>query len=226
MFRSFLLFSILLIVHELGHFLMGYFWGWKLDKIVFYPYGGCTYFNTQVNVPLYQELLVLIMGPLFQIIFYFLLSSFFIYGQDLVFLKSYHYGILFFNLLPIYPLDGGRLMALFFAFFLPYRKSLSITFFLSYLILFGYFFFAFVPLNLSLFFMGMLLLSKLFIEQRKSTFYYHRFLMERYLNPFFYKRHKTISKIDDMYRGRLHLFKKNATYYTEKTFLKQYFNRK
>ncbi|MDE5587024.1 MAG: site-2 protease family protein, partial [Bacilli bacterium] len=68
-FRKMILFTSLILVHELGHYLTAYFFHWKVDKIVLYPYGGCSYFEVDVNCSSLQEFFVLIMGPIFQLIF-------------------------------------------------------------------------------------------------------------------------------------------------------------
>ena len=75
-FRSIIIFSIIILVHELGHFLTAYLLGWKCIRIDLYPYGGCSKFNVDINIPLWEELLVLVMGPLIQLIFVYIISKF------------------------------------------------------------------------------------------------------------------------------------------------------
>ena len=100
--------STLIIIHELGHFLTAKLMKVEVDKIYIYPLGGITKFNLELNSPQIVELIILIFGPIFQIIAYLLLSNILIDYKELI--KMYHYQILFFNLLPIYPLDGGKLL--------------------------------------------------------------------------------------------------------------------
>jgi len=132
-FKRFYIFTILIFIHELGHFIAGVSFKWKVDKICIYPYGGCTKFDTLVNVSYLEEFIVLIMGPVFQIIFYLLIKNYISYN-DYVILKNYNYAILFFNLLPIYPLDGGRLFNMLFSLVFPYKKSLYLSIYLSMII--------------------------------------------------------------------------------------------
>ena len=224
MFRSFILFASLLVMHELGHFLTGHFLGWNLDKIYFYPYGGVSKFNHKMNVPLWEEFLVLVMGPLSQVFFYSLLSYILVRDQDLLLLKNYHYGILFFNLMPIYPLDGGKLFSLFLAKVFPYKKSLIYTFRISVVVFVIFFLFTLFPLNMSLCMMSFLLLSKLIEEMKRGPFYYHKFLMERYLEDFSFKKRKIIRDKEEMFRDYKHLFKKGNRYWTEREYLRRQYD--
>ncbi|MEG2311502.1 MAG: M50 family metallopeptidase, partial [Bacilli bacterium] len=110
LFKPFLIITILIVIHELGHLLMALYYGWKIDKIIIFPFGGVTKFNEKINKPIREEFLILIMGPIIQIIFYFLCDYFFGYNAML---EKYHYTLLIFNLLPIFPLDGSKLVHLF-----------------------------------------------------------------------------------------------------------------
>ena len=103
-FNYFIPYFSLLLIHELGHAITGIILGYKLDKIVFYPLGGITIFNLPINIPIKKELLILIMGPIMQIFGYVFLIK--IYPS----VSIYHYTLLLFNLLPIYPLDGGKIV--------------------------------------------------------------------------------------------------------------------
>ena len=53
-----------------------------------------------------------------------------------------------------------------------------------------------------------------------------RFLLERYLYNFHFKRRKNISNVDDFMRNCNHLVKKNGKYYTEKAILSKKFKNK
>ena len=83
-----------------------------------------------LNIHPLKELIILLFGPLFQNIAYLLLIIFF--NEEIV--LKYHIGILLFNLLPIYPLDGGKILDLFFEIFIPYKKALQLSIYLSYIL--------------------------------------------------------------------------------------------
>ena len=105
---------ILIFVHELGHFETARIFKFEVDKIYLYPTGGISKFTGRINVSWYKDLLVLINGPLSQFIIYFILVIFYPYKNSIEILKYIHYSILLFNLLPIYPLDGGKIINILF----------------------------------------------------------------------------------------------------------------
>ena len=214
-FNAFFPYFMLLLIHELGHAITGIILGYQLDKITIYPYGGITSFNLPLNIPLKKELLILIMGPLMQIIGYYLLKPFY------PFIKVYHYTLLIFNLLPIYPLDGGRIMNILCSYFFNYLESIKISFLFSTFMLFSLFVYNLEHFNLNLLLMIIVLFYKLIDFYRKRYYYYEKFLLERYLYSFSFKRVKHISSIRNFFRDRKHVIKGKE----EKSILNDYFKR-
>ena len=213
-FNQFLPFCLLLIIHEMGHAITGITLGYHMDKIIIYPYGGITKFNLPLNILIKRELLILIMGPIFQIVGYLILKNYF--GN----ISIYHYSLLLFNLLPIYPLDGGKILNAFLGIFNPYMKSFYFTFYLSIffiLLLLGYNIYYF---NLNLFLMTIILLVKLIKVYQKRYYYYNRFLLERYLNNYNFKKIRNINDIHSLYRDTMHFI----NFQKEKDYLKKYFS--
>ncbi len=202
---------------------MGLYFGWKLDRVCLYPYGGVTKFNEDINRPLYEELLILISGPLFQFLYYLLGSYFF---HDPLFCY-YNLMILFFNLLPIYPLDGGRILNIFLNYFFSFRFCFYLSILVSLLLCL--FIIAFVlwqniPFNFCLMFI--IVLSKIIIEYRKKNFYFNRFLLERHLHNYNFPKIKIISNLKKMMRDKRHIIKINQQMYTEKEYLQRLYRRK
>ena len=58
------------------------------------------------------------------------------------------------------------------------------------------------------------------------NYIYNRFLLERYLYNFAYKRTKLIKDKNKMYKNRIHLFKKDKKIISEKEYLSNFFNKK
>ena len=79
MFKEFTFIFILLFFHELGHAIMGIILKWELVSIIFYPYGGVCLFKTLENRSINKEILILLSGPIVQIITYCILNNIFSY---------------------------------------------------------------------------------------------------------------------------------------------------
>lgn len=222
-FQQILLFTFLIFVHELGHFLTAFCLRWKVVAIRIYPYGGCSEFQQELNVCLWQEWLVLLMGPLAQLFVVFLLS-FVMSPSEYSLCLHYSNWLLFFNLLPIYPLDGGKLLLLmnqhFFSFYSSYRFIFSLSYFLVFTALLSFFFFSF---NLILFLSLFLLMIKLCQEIERFPVYYQKFLFERYLTSFPFRKHKQISSLRQMKRDTYHYFLQNGTIISEFEYLNRLF---
>ena len=214
-FNDFLLYFSLLLIHEFGHSIVGILFGYKLDKISFYPYGGVTSFNMPLNIPLKRELLILIAGPFFQICGYLVLNIFFASDN----FTTYHYTLLIFNLLPIYPLDGGRIINVLCNYKWSYLNSFYLSFGISLLILLGLFIYNIFHFNMNLFLLFVVLFIKLINNYRNLKHYYNRFLLERCLYDFNFNKIKYINSVDKFYRDRFHFVKLKK----EKKFLKGYF---
>jgi stage IV sporulation protein FB len=122
--------------------------------------------------------------------------------------------------MPIYPLDGGRLLNIFVNYFIPYKKGNRIVIFISMIIVL---FMIFSYKNLNFIMMGILLLSELFLYFKRQDFLYNRMLLERYINDFKFKRLKIIHSKDNMYKDCRHVIFYKNKYITEKSYLNKRF---
>ena len=72
--------------------------------------------------------------------------------------------------------------------------------------------------------MAILLLIELLIYYKKQDYLYNKFLLERYLNKYNFKKVKLIYNKDNMYKEKKHVLKENGIYFTEKQYLDKRFN--
>ncbi len=212
-FKNFIIFSSIIIVHELGHIIGALIFKWKIDKIILLPFGGITIFNENVDKSLKEEFIIAILGPLFQIVFYL------IYKDNLIF-NYYNIAILLFNLLPIYPLDGSKIFNVIFNIFFPYKLSHILSIVLSFIFIILIILYK-IDLSLILIF----IVVELFKEIIKHKYYFNKFLLERYLYDFNYKKHKVIKNINSMYKQTKHIFNINNKFYTEKEIIRKVFDK-
>ena len=224
MLKEFGMVFFIIIVHELGHLFTAIYFKWNWNKIVIYPFGGCLKFDEKINRSLKEELFILLNGPITQIIFYFIIfylsmKGFMTYRNFLLF-KGYHYSLLLFNLLPIYPLDGGRLLNILMNYILPFKKGNKIVIFISFLVIITVMFF-YKSFNFTL--MGILIVFELWLYLRRQDFLYNRMLLERYIGNFRFKRLKKIYDKNNMYKDCRHLILYKNKFITERSYLNERF---
>lgn len=175
-FKVFINITLITMFHELGHIIMGLIFKFKIEHIIIMPFGMLTVFNKRINESFIKDLLVTLAGPLNQVILGLFISD-----------NRLNYLILFFNLLPIIPLDGSKIVNLFLELFFSVRTSYFITFYISL-----FFLFLLLRPNLTI----MLLILLYFIKNiefiKNFAFYFNKFLFERYLYGINYIRVRCI----------------------------------
>ncbi len=69
--------------------------------------------------------------------------------------------------------------------------------------------------------MSLFLLTVIHKEELKIEYTYNKFLLERTLYNFNFKKKKIIKNINNFYRNRAHIIKEHDWYYLEKDFLEK-----
>ena len=189
--------------------------GVKVKKIIIYPLGGLSKFQMDYNIHPVKEFFILISGPIFQFIAFFLLKRIFPESDRVI--SIYHYNILFFNLLPIVPLDGGKLFNILIESVLPYHFSKRIMILISYIIVL--ILIIKNPLSINIIITIIWLILLIAKEQKKIEVIYEKFLLERFLKNYRFKRIKVITKEKNFYRNKKHIIKQENTTMFEKDYL-------
>lgn len=127
------LFSIVFI-HELGHYIAAKHHGWRIVKMEIWLFGGAVVSEEHNTRPFREQVQVILAGPLQHIwIFLLLILCETMIGPHPLLTTALLYNgiILAFNLLPIWPLDGGKLLFYMTSQWLSFKKSLLLTLVLS-----------------------------------------------------------------------------------------------
>lgn len=213
LFKDFILIMFIILIHELGHILLSLYYKWNIKKIVILPFGGITIFECLINSSLKQELLIASAGPLFQSML------FFVDNEKLIF---YNKLLLIFNLIPIIPLDGSKILNIIFNKIFSFRKSYFLTNLLSLILILVLIIYNNNLMELIIIF---LLLVKIIDSLRKEKYVFNKFLFERYIYKFNFKKNKNISKINQMKKEYKHLFYLENEYKTEREILNRMFDK-
>jgi len=115
--RAFLVFG-LVILHELVHILAARGFGVGIKSIELYPYGGTAVLEDTFEGNRIEESVIAFAGPAFNFALFFLFQYLrwqgIIQGQWALEIVKINFWLASFNLIPVLPLDGGRIARAFF----------------------------------------------------------------------------------------------------------------
>lgn len=221
-FKDFVIFISIISFHELGHIIAGIYYHWRIDKIILLPFGALTIFKEHINKPLKEELIITLMGPIFQILY----SILNIWYSSTTFME-YHYALLIFNLLPITPLDGSKLWNIIWNYHTNFWTSYKSTIFISSILL-GFLTIILCVYEKSLiyFLILLFLIIKVRKENKEIFQVFSKFLLERLLYPFSFQKTKIIKgeNVKKIKRDHKHIFIINGKYQTERQILQKKFD--
>ena len=115
---------LLVCIHELCHLLMAYSFHFQIDKIEILPFGAYLTLKDFFYHPIAHEICVVLAGPCSHLFIYFLIHTF-TQGVYHDYLVRMNMTIFLFNLMPIYPLDGGRLIGLLLQSMMDLQKAMT-----------------------------------------------------------------------------------------------------
>jgi len=186
MFIEIFIILVIVFIHELGHFLAAKYYGWRVLHINLWIFGGELVTEEHSERPLFEQVVVTLAGPFQHLLIYLfiIICNYFSFLPEHIMhiIFIYNTVILFFNFLPIWPLDGGKLLFIFLCLIFPYRLAYStilivamclcIVLFLSQLLFFSF--------TLSAIIIFAYLLLRNITEWKQRFFVFMRFLLQRY----------------------------------------------
>lgn len=217
----------MLSVHESMHVFVGHCFHYPIEKIIVYPFGICAQMQYIGYGNILQELLIIAAGPcihlLFPFLFQWLADLSIISYSYMEYLNMLNLSILIFNILPIYPLDGGRIIQCLTHMILPFRKANMATLLISIgnlCLLFYYHFLSGVNGFIILVFLGL----QICIGFQQLTLAQLSFYHYRYLHP--KKGRDKVNKGDDLYRSRHNIMWRKNGWMDEHQWLSMHFHTK
>lgn len=185
----FILFGIVFI-HELGHVAAAKGLGWRIKEVQLLPFGGVAVVEEQGTISAWEETIVALAGPLqngIMILFAIAMHKLGIWDNEwsAYFIQA-NLMIGLFNMLPILPLDGGKVMQSLFSLWLNYYRTIYYCTWLSMamsVLIIGVSISQFpsVGIHLNLLMIGLFLLYANGYQMRNIQYHYIRFLMNREL---------------------------------------------
>ncbi|WP_181349714.1 site-2 protease family protein [Thalassobacillus sp. CUG 92003] len=133
-FLELLVLFAVVAIHELGHYMVAQHYNWRIQRIVFWLFGGAMDCEEHGSRPFKEQVLVTLAGPVqhvWMLAALYMLSSFTSPTAVIELAIHYNWLILCFNLLPIWPLDGGKLAFYVLTQFFTYRNSQTLVIWLS-----------------------------------------------------------------------------------------------
>ncbi len=211
----------IILVHELGHVVMAKLFGRKILSIELLPFGGLTRMEGKISDDIFEDLLIAVGGIFFQTIlgyvFFAIYNLGFLDDGTFEFISTYNTFIIGFNLVPICPLDGYKIVKSLVELIVPYKISYICTLTMSILFLGASILFAFELIENNIFVFAFLIFT--IIEEFKMRKYaLAKFYVERMTYDFYYSR-IDISKMKNMFKNRTNYIKDVH----EKEFLKAHF---
>lgn len=175
--KGFVLFIFALLIHEFGHAVTAKKLGYQLKKCSVTAYGVCLSYQEK-NFHPKDEIFIAIAGPIANFIFaifciclWWIIPDFYNFSHSFV-RQSLFLGL--FNLLPCYPMDGGRVFVGIFNEVFSRKKAIKITFLINIFVSIVFFLFfiisCFINFNPSLCACGVFMIISAF-ENKKECYF-------------------------------------------------------
>lgn len=189
MFAEALCLLLIVFIHELGHAAAAKYCGWRIVKIELLPFGGKLETNEHAGRPLTEEWFVVLAGPLMHIpmigIAMLLLKAGVMEPAVYELFIQLNLLILFFNLLPVLPLDGGKMALLLLSavrpYYAAYRLAIHYSFFML-VCLFGAAVY-YIPFYVQIILTVSYVTVQLLVMWKEKEYMFIRFLTARFYEP-------------------------------------------
>ncbi|MCM3717006.1 M50 family metallopeptidase [Fictibacillus phosphorivorans] len=184
-FREIIVWFFVVLIHEMGHFAGAHLFKWRISRIDLLPFGGAAVVEEHGTRPFREEIWVAVLGPLQHIWMIGLAYIFYSLGHlsqgDFAWFLLLNFTLFTFNLLPIWPLDGGKIAFALFTKWMPFKFAQQHFLYLSAFLLVagGAWQLYQQPNHLNLWVICGFLLVAHFLEWRRRHYVFIRFLLSK-----------------------------------------------
>lgn len=176
---------VIVLIHEFGHVAMAKELGWKVTEVQLLPFGGVATMEDSYATDPLDEIVIALAGPFMNVVMMGLSYVFWLGGiwteEWARFFLMSNATIAAFNLLPIWPLDGGRILLGLLCYLLPYRQAALLSLLGSTLFAGTMLGLSFFDLKINLLVIGSYLLAINIQAFLRFPYQFFRFLMEKYV---------------------------------------------
>lgn len=185
-FQAMFMLLMIVFVHEMGHAFGAAYYKWRIKSVTLLPFGGMVETEEYGNRTMKEDLIVTIAGPLQHLWLFFAAYLLNLIGlienQTFATFVYMNGAVCLFNLLPIWPLDGGKLLFLWFSLKYSFIRSHQLALQCSCVVA-GLFLLAVIVLgqfSLNITVILAFILFSIVMEWRQRHYVFMRFLLERH----------------------------------------------
>lgn len=129
--NTYLIFLFFIIIHEFSHLIVGILIGGKPQKMTISIFGVSIEFYSYGKNKTFGKLIFFLIGPFINLVIGILCYKYMKYSNEKSLIVYTNFALGIFNLLPILPLDGGKIMKEILKVILGFEKSNKIMIFIS-----------------------------------------------------------------------------------------------
>lgn len=175
---------VIVLIHEIGHVAMARELGWTVSEVQLLPFGGVATMEDAYATDPLDEIAVALAGPFLNVVMMAVSYLFWYTGvwteEWARFFLISNLTIAGFNMLPIWPLDGGRIVQALLCWFMPYRQAAIVSLTGSTLLAAVLLGLSSLDLKINLMIIGIYLLTVNIQAFLRFPYQFLRFLMEKY----------------------------------------------
>lgn len=132
-----LIITLTVLVHEFFHSIVAKKYGFEVNEIEIFPFGGIAKFEQIKTIYPKEEIFICIIGPLSNLIIaiiFMSLKNLYFHSYFIDYIIRVNKLMFVINILPIFPLDGGKIVRAILSLFIGYKSSTIKLSYITYML--------------------------------------------------------------------------------------------